>query len=143
MLNRNDVMFGWYKGPGRYLTSRQYTPIKGPYYTHAQNQIGKAFAHTLDELLGSGVFSESKKKRLSTAKIGTVIELHSLHKTANLYLKRLSPEDIDALNEYNKNAEELSKVNEEILAATLELHRHQSKLQKAIKGSLYSTEEYF
>jgi len=63
-------------------------PWYGPHYYSDVDIIGKKLYHTLDELLKTSI-SDSIKKKLKGAKLGTKIKIHYLHSSGNLMVKRI------------------------------------------------------
>jgi len=60
----------------------------GPYYTSHQEILKQALTHTEEELLKLPL-SNTIKKRISSAREGTIIKIHYLHRNGNLCIQRL------------------------------------------------------
>jgi len=88
-------------------------PCYGPHYYCDVDKIGKKYYHTLEDLLKTRI-SESLKKKLSGAKIGTKIKIHYLHLNGNLMVKRIDENQVKILDTLTKSTKEWSKVNEKL-----------------------------
>jgi hypothetical protein len=88
-------------------------PCHGPHYYCDVNKIGKKYYHTLDELLKTSI-SDSIKKRLIGAKIGTKIKIHYLHSNGDLMVKRVDENQMKILDTLTKSTKEWSKINEKL-----------------------------
>jgi hypothetical protein len=110
-MKEETKIFVWYD-------SSCYEPIYGPHMYGDVKTIGKKLCHTLDDLLKMDI-SESLKKRLTGAKIGSNIKIHYLHSNGNLMVKRINPEyattlnDIDRINKENIEMEIKISENEQ------------------------------
>jgi len=104
--------FVWYDSDRRHDE-----PMYGPYMIYDEKLIESKYYHSLDDLLKINI-SDSLKKRLISAKVGTSIKISYLHSAGNLMVKCISKEDvlklnnlIDLDNEYYKIENELSEIN--------------------------------
>jgi len=88
-------------------------PIYGPHYYFDEQIIGKAYYHSLDDLMKTSI-SDSIKKRLRGAKIGTKIKVHYLHSNGNLMLMCISEKQIELLKTLDVNNKECSKLKKRL-----------------------------
>ena len=118
----------------RYFDSyRKYVNRKGPYSLHHQEQIGShKFFHTKEELLQCD-FSDTIKKRINSAKIGTKIKLHYLHNAGDLCIERVPLELIEKYQKLDELNLEMQKINEEIREATETLQNKKKIITKQIR----------
>jgi hypothetical protein len=92
-MEKETKYFAWYDDSNN-------TPYYGPHMRADEQIIGKKLYHTLDDLLKMDI-SESIKKRLKGAKIGSKIKIHYLHSNGDLMVKRINPEDVLILEQIN------------------------------------------
>lgn len=115
-----EKYFMWYDSD-RY---RGFKLEYGPYFSYDVELVGgKALYHSVDSLLNTSL-SDSIKKRLKGARIGTKIKAHYLHSCGDMMLKCITPEqakqldivdyNIKKISELRKQMYELEKKNEEI-----------------------------
>lgn len=100
----------------------------GPHYYGDEKKIGKRLYHTLDDLLETSL-SDSVKKRLKGAKIGTKIKAHYLHSSGDLMLKRIDPEVTKILDKIMKLDKESSKLRTEVGKKEYEVEQLFSKVK--------------
>ena len=81
-----------------YDSSRKDWPIMGPFFYEDRQIIKPECYHSLDELLKTNI-SDSIKKRLASAKVGTRIKMHYFHSCGDMMVKRISDEQLRALQE--------------------------------------------
>jgi len=73
-------------------------PCYGPHGYGDVNAIGKSVYHDLDTLLKMPTLSDSLRKRLVGARVGTSIKVHYLHSSGDLMLKCIGPDEVNLLN---------------------------------------------
>lgn len=108
-------------------------PYYGPHYYGDEQKIGKKTYHTLDELLKIGL-SNSVRKRLKGAKIGSEIKAHRLHANGDLMLVRITEDQKVLLDEYM-----------EVVGEIVKLGKKMNKLNKEttlICEKIFGNEEY-
>jgi len=86
----------------------------GPHYWGDEQLIGKNIYHTLEDLLKIGL-SDSIKKRLTTAKIGTCIKVMKYGTRGDLMLKCISEDKVDYANEVKNIDNKISLMHKEIM----------------------------
>lgn len=96
-----------------YDSGRPSHPIYGPHYHVDTELIGRAYYHSLEDLLKMRI-SESLKKKLNSAKIGTRILVHYLHSNGDLMLKRINENQLDSLNKMIALNQEIDLLEEKI-----------------------------
>ena len=104
-------------------------PFRGPHYYCDVDIIGKKYYHTLNELLKTSI-SDSIKKKLTGAKLGTKIKIHYLHLNGNLMVKRIDENQVKILDNLNKSTKEWSTVNEKLNQIEIEREKLINKLKK-------------
>lgn len=124
-MNEKELkLFMWYD-------SSDNKPWAGPHYYGDENLIGKKLYHTLDDLLKTSI-SDSIKKRLSGAKIGTRIKIHYLHSSGDLMVKRITEEQAKSLDELWSLYGEINRYK--TLIRTLESKCHELIISVAPKN---------
>jgi hypothetical protein len=106
-MEKNEKYFMWFD-------SSDHMPYYGPHYFGDEYFIKKKLYHSLSDLKKISI-SNSIKKRLAGARIGTEIKIHYLHSSGDLYLRRISESEtkiLDKVHEYNIKHQ---KLNNEIL----------------------------
>jgi hypothetical protein len=93
-----EKIFMWYD-------SGDNIPCYGPHNYFDEQKIGKKLHHSLDDMLKMNI-SNSLKKRLTKAKIGTKIKIQYLHSSGDLMVMRIDETIL-------KYLDELEKVNDE------------------------------
>ncbi len=95
--------FMWYDS-GRGITY-------GPHHFHDENLIGKKLYHSLEDLLKTTI-SDSIKKRLISAKPGTKIKVHYLHRGGDLMLKRIDESQVAIIDQLENNYTQQREINQ-------------------------------
>ena len=85
----------------------------GPLYDHKIESRERKNFYTRDELLDSG-WPESIKKRIRTAKEGTIIRINHIHRDGYLCIQRLTKDELGQIRKYSQLKNLLSEVREEI-----------------------------
>lgn len=136
-------VFGWYEGPGKNYTLHQYIPTTGPHRTlasdgklHRVKEEDRKHTHSLEEILSFG-WSDTQQKKIKSAKVGTIIQITTEHSIANLYIKRLSDEEIELFGRYNEQIAALAAVEKEILEKTQDLQVIRQELIRTINSLPY------
>lgn len=97
-----ESIFMWYD-------SSDNRPVYGPYYYSDVEKIEKKLYHRLGELLLMNI-SDTLKKRLNGARIGTSIKIHYWHSNGDMMVKRITREQVDLLDKLTDLNAELSKI---------------------------------
>lgn len=127
-----EAIFGWFRRDRR---DDKLIPTFGPYYTGHQKIIGYQQTHTREELLQltDGV-SDSKRKRISSAKIGTIFDFWDYSAQHAITLKRLNAEEITAAKHQNKLEADLKSVKQRIKDAVPEaLLKEKAAIEKELR----------
>jgi hypothetical protein len=88
-------------------------PFYGPWMYGDSDLIGKKLYHPLDELLKMNI-SDSIKKKLKSARMGTKIKIHYLHSSGDLMVKRIDEEQIKILDQLNDSTAKYSILNKQM-----------------------------
>lgn len=121
--------FMWYDS-GRGITY-------GPHYSGDEQLIGKKLYHSLEDLLRTTI-SESVKKRLISAKPGTKIKVHYLHRGGDLMLKRIDGSQTAILDHLECNHKEQIELNQRVNKLESEAEQIDNLLlPKSVHGGIY------
>jgi len=100
----------------------------GPHDYQDNKNFERRLYHQLEELLEMNGISDSIKKRLSGAKIGTILKVQYLHSSGNLMLKRIDESEVKILDEVTKCNEQIDILNKR----SWELHNQKEALANKI-----------
>ncbi len=119
-----EKYFAWYDRSDRF----KHRPYYGPHYVIDINAVrGKNLYHSLSDLMKTSI-SDSVKKRLTSAKVGTKIKVHSLHSDGNLMLKCIDEEQVKILNDIHKLHDDAVELDKKQKAIELKLEKMYSKI---------------
>ena len=88
-------------------------PFYGPWMYGDSELIGKKLYHPLDELLKMNI-SDSIKKKLKSAKIGTKVKIHYLHSSGDLMVKRIDENQSKILDQLSDSTAKYSALNKQM-----------------------------
>jgi len=106
-----EKLFMWYDSGGR--DHRYPYPILGPYMSYDNKLIGEKYYHTLEDLLKI-YLSDSIKKKLMSAKIGTKIKIMRLHSSGDLMVMRIDDTQREYLDKLAKVINEKMELNKKV-----------------------------
>lgn len=134
MLNftENDVVFAWFE-------NHMYDGLKlfyGPYYTNWIDAINHNYYHTKEQILKLPL-NKTIRKKIESAKEGTVVKMHGLHSNAVLCVKRLTEKEINELVRMENLLDAMEENRRKIRDLTKDLHEEQDQLDKQLKKTTH------
>lgn len=140
MFNSDDIVFGWFE---KSYSGRTLRPTCGPHGWFGQTTLTTELFHTREQLLSLSLMSDTKKKRIASAKPGTeVLLIRAVHSGADLIVKRLTDEEKTILLEALTLKEKISNLNKQIYEATIALQQEKSKLTSALNNTKKTLDKY-
>lgn len=112
------------------IYGKQYQPSIGPYFDTDVKDLGKKFIYALSELLTMTSLTKTMRKNLNSARPGRLIKYHHLSSASDMYIRRLTQEEIEAIEKEELLINELKCVEEEIASKTVELQIKKKELEK-------------
>ncbi len=110
-----------------YDSSRPGRPCTGPFYFDEVEKIGKKICHSLDDMLKMNL-SDSMRRKLEGAKLGTSIKMHRLHSTGDMMVRCVDESKLPAVDDYSFTASELRSIEEKEKKLKRELELLGSKI---------------
>jgi len=112
-------------------SNKRLFPTYGPRGSNDQELIGRSRWHTEEQIL-SLPLSASKRKRVSSMRVGTIIDWEYSSLNNWYHLKRMSEEEIQGANSWISLNNELHQVNEVIKESIPDLLKAKNKLSSKI-----------
>lgn len=86
---------------------------RGPHMWFDSQKIGNKYYHSLEDLLKMDI-SDSIKKRLTGAKIGTVVKIQYLHSSGDLKVRRINEDELKILDELTLSIDEYTVLQKQL-----------------------------